>query len=306
MDICWGGYIMITNNITLYQYHWEGCRLDVYIEYVIIDNLIINYILLTLANKLCNASVSKKRLIVADIVGTTAVVFMPWIGNISYLLLLYRFGVAILMCLVLKRWDFAKYISFLLTFVTITFLFGGFLIATLSIFDIVYTTSGLLFLNFEIPLSLFVVPIWIYSVLVNKIYHFVISKIRYSKLTYNATIYTASGHYNLTAFLDTGNELTDSDGSPVLVMELKTFCRVFKDFPLQKLLMNGVDDNLLEGAHYINVDTVNRKEKMLVFRVEKLVLHNTAGDSSYNNVMVGISRRNFNDYNLILHKNLCG
>ena len=176
---------------------------------------------------------------------------------------------------------------------------------TLSLFDIAYTSSGLIFLNFELPISLFIFPIWIYSKLFMKLYNYILDRMRASKYYYDTTIVCFGHKHNLRAFLDTGNNLYDIDGRPIIVMELKTFCSIFPDFSIHKLLMQNIQDSTLNNPHFVNVSTVNSNDKMFVFEVDSIIVRKNKESSEFSKVCIGVSHKNFEEYNLILHRNFC-
>ncbi|MBE5735106.1 MAG: hypothetical protein E7361_01495 [Clostridiales bacterium] len=280
--------------------------MEVYIEYVIIDNILVNYVLLSLTSKICNLTVNRKNLIFSALIGTLFVVFMPLITNNEALLVIYRVAVGIIMTIFVRKYRSLKqWFSYFSLFVGLTFLFGGFLIATLSLFDIVYTTSGLIFLNFEIPLSLFVVPILLYAGILLRLFKYVASKIGQRALFYDISLIVNGKICHLRAFLDTGNNLIDDNGVPCVVIELKSFCKIFNNFPIHKVLLGSVTGDDLPSAHYIDVSTVNTTEKMLVFRADNINIIGGGKSKVYDNVSVAVSKKNFGDYDMILHREYC-
>ncbi len=280
--------------------------MEVYIEYVVIDNIIINYTLLSVCSKVSGQMVARKNLIFASLFGALMVIFMPIMTTNEALLMIYRLVVGVMITLSVRKYSCVKqWFSYFLLFVSLTFLFGGMLIAMLTMFDIVYTTSGLLFLGLEIPISIFVVPIWIYAYLTIKVYRYIAAKVKNRQLYYDIAIHLGDKKYAMKAFLDTGNNLLDTDGSPCMVMELKTFCKIFNRFPLHRMLLGRVDVDELPYAHYIDVSTVNANERLLVFRADAVEITGLDTKAEYSNVSIAVSRKNFADYSLILHKNFC-
>ena len=280
--------------------------MEIYVEYVIIDNLIINYLILSLSCKLLNISVDKKNKFFSSLVGTLMVLFMPLISSEAWILFCYRMLTGALMVVITKRTTNVKYyIRLFLVFLATTCTFGGVLIMFLSIFGIMYTNSGLIFLNFEIPLSLFILPIFVFYKVSNVLIVIIRNRLRNQSYTYDLQMEVDGKRYQLKGFMDTGNSLIDVDGRPIIVMELKTFGRIFPKFPMQNILLYKPCESYLKNAHYIQVATVNSVEQMLVFDIDKITVSQSGVKNTFDSVSVGVSRKNFADYNVILHKNFC-
>ena len=122
----------------------------VYIEYAILDNVIINYLLLSVTNKICNLNVNFKKIFFSSVVATIFSILKPLVtlNNILAILLKLIMG-CVIICILYKFKKFKHFLCVYLIFLSVTFLFGGFVIGILSIFNIKYTQSGLIFLNFE-------------------------------------------------------------------------------------------------------------------------------------------------------------
>ena len=201
----------------------------VYIEYVVMDNIIINYILLWLTCKISNKSTARRNILFSAMLGAIFVVFMPLISDIQIVLILYRLVVgAIMTLIVVGIGGVRRFIAYYIVFVVLTLLFGGMLIAILSIFDIIYTTSGLIFLNFEVPLSIFVLPIYLFAILVWKVFKYISGCVHKYGLYYDVVVVIGDNRHKYRAYLDTGNDLVDINGTPCMVIDLKTFCNIFE------------------------------------------------------------------------------
>ena len=281
--------------------------MSVYIEYVILDNLIINYIILSTTFACIGETVSKKRKLLSATIGTIFVILMPFISQANFILLCYRLVLGVIMIVVASKLiSFSRFLYTYFIFIFITFLFGGLLISMLSIFDIVYTNSGLIFLSIELPVSIFILPIWVYSLSIVKVIKFIKMRVKYNKFIFKSILVINDERFELKGFLDTGNSLYDEDGRPCIVIELRTFLRLFPNVPMN-VLMNTTNNkfNYLRNMHYITVDTVNAKEELLVFDAEKLIITLDKGKEEFDNICVAVSRKNFSEYNLILHRNFC-
>lgn len=103
------------------------------------------------------------------------------------------------------------------------------------------------------------------------------------------------------AFLDSGNFLSDSlTDKPVSLINLKVFCKLFPQASVKKLLGGEFVEMGLRNAHYIDFGTLNAKNQILVFEVERIVI----GTNEIEKAMVGLSLKEFDfDSDVILHNN---
>jgi len=280
--------------------------MEVYIEYVLIDNIIINFLLLHIVSKICNLHAYKRNIIFSALIASMFSILTPLVTLNNILITLFKLMVAAIILLFLKRFkSIKKYLCVYFVFLTITFLFGGLIIATLSIFNINYTVNGLLFLNFEIPLSLFIVPIYFYYLLFMKIYRYLQSKMRVSTYFFQTKLFVNNKYHSLTGYIDTGNNLYDNDKKPIVVLSFNHFVNIFSNIPVYKILLKNITEKDIKNSHYIDVCTVNAKEKMLVFKADELLLNDTKGDRRiFKDISVGVSNKSFEEYDLILHNNL--
>jgi len=280
--------------------------MEVYIEYVLIDNIIIKFLLLHIVSKICNLHAYKRNIIFSALIASMFSILTPLVTLNNILITLFKLMVGAIILLFLKRFkSIKKYLCVYFVFLTITFLFGGLIIATLSIFNINYTVNGLLFLNFEIPLSLFIVPIYFYYLLFMKIYRYLQSKMRVSTYFFQTKLFVNNKYHSLTGYIDTGNNLYDNDKKPIVVLSFNHFVNIFSNIPVYKILLKNITEKDIKNSHYIDVCTVNAKEKMLVFKADELLLNDTKGDRRiFKDISVGVSNKSFEEYDLILHNNL--
>ena len=104
-----------------------------------------------------------------------------------------------------------------------------------------------------------------------------------------------------TGFLDSGNLLVDPlTQSPVILINFKVFHNLFKDLDVVDVLTRSHKLNSIKMAHYINFNTLNNEDKILVFQVDRIKM----GDKYFENPILGLSLKNFNQAfgtDIILH-----
>lgn len=77
--------------------------MEVYIEYVITDNFIIDYFLLSLALKYSKAHVNKKRIALSAVIGTIAAVLMPIFNASAAIKFFIKIALAFVMIIVAAK-----------------------------------------------------------------------------------------------------------------------------------------------------------------------------------------------------------
>ena len=82
--------------------------MEVYVEYVIIDNLIIDFLLLKLSTKTAQVRSSLTRLILSSVIGTAVAVIMPLFSINSVLQVIIKLLLSITMCLISAKTDNLK------------------------------------------------------------------------------------------------------------------------------------------------------------------------------------------------------
>ncbi|MBR4745253.1 MAG: sigma-E processing peptidase SpoIIGA, partial [Clostridia bacterium] len=121
--------------------------------------------------------------------------------------------------------------------------------------------------------------------------------------TYDVTITIDGKKYYIRGFLDSGNRLYD-DNKPIVVISFACFCKMFKNFPFDKIMLDRVSGVDLKNAHYINVVTATSSAKMLVFNCDSIQICHDDINIQKSNVAMGVSKKNFSQFECLLHEGL--
>lgn len=274
--------------------------MEVYVEYVIIDNLLINALIIFLTSSLLKIKFNKINILLSSLLGTAFALIMPFITLNSYLMFVLKMVIGLAMVLVLKKFTLKKFIITFITFVSITFMMGGMCFGIMYLFNIEFTLNGIMLYGFEFPMSLFLICIFGYLYLATKIIAVVRNERKTAKSTYKIVLTCHGKEYPLTGFLDTGNMVYDN-GKPVIILGYRAFKKIFKNIELSSLITNRISSKELEDAHYINMSSANNNSQMLVFQIAKLEITDTKETAVYNDINAGLSYKNFNNFDCLLH-----
>lgn len=270
-----------------------------YIEYVIMDNLIIDYILLGLLGFTFKENFKKRSKIFSSLIGTISAIFLPYLIKYKILITLYKIMTAMLMILVLKKHkSYAKYFIYLLIFVVYTLLFGGIGIAILNIFDINYSINGLLLYSCEFPVSVFIVIFGLGGWLFKKIIISINQQIKLNNYLYHIRIIDKGNDIEGVGFYDSGNTIV-RDGRAVNIISMDLFLKLHKEYSIEKLIFRNIDNSILTNASYIDIGSISSATKYLTFTIDKMIINNF----EHENVDVAVALKNFNNFDCIINSN---
>ncbi len=271
--------------------------MQVYIEYVIIDNLIIDYLLLSLSLRVSNCRTNKFRLISASILGTIVAVVMPLLNLNDFYSFLIKIFLALLMCYVAGSFlSLKKYLITLLSFFAFTFLLGGLIIALFYLAGIDFTTNFNFNYDSFLPIGItIVIAFFVYKILIKLITK--ILKIKsVNPFIRKCIIVINSKRFSVVGFIDSGNRLFDiKTGLPIIVGSKKLFNKI-----------ESLQKNIKEYSN-IQIKTVGGYSQIKVYNIDKLMIYNGQSVNIYNNVLLGRANSDFYDevdYDLLLNSSI--
>lgn len=203
-----------------------GEGVEVYIEYALAENFLLDGALLYLAQKTVRLPVGKARLFFAAACGAAFAVVFPFFKLAAGWAFAVRYLFGALLCLVAVRARSVKeYALAILFFYLYTFAFGGLLLGMYAFFDIDYDGAGGYFIA-QAPLGAVLCGGLVFLLLVRRLFSALYRRYRRTKLLYRCRIALADGREIAgMGLLDTGNSLMRGDRpvcllDPVLALEL--------------------------------------------------------------------------------------
>lgn len=276
--------------------------MSAYIEYVILDNFVVTYAIASLTYRIMLKRVCLLRAAIASFIGTAVAVFYPFIKGDALVLIIkiVLWGILSLILFLKKE----KFFMCALTFLSLTFLFGG------VMFGIGFIVSGdaseALRLNMlDFPVSAIILGVFLCWWIVKKIsvkFH----RIRdLGGVIYDFSLSILGNTMKFRGLMDTGNRLYDKvSGLPVIVLSAKSLMGNISDEQF-RIMFSGRGDTLQPQAHYMEISTVaGGKNKILLLKPDAFVLYSARGGNILYDVMVGVSFSPIKDaigYDAILH-----
>ncbi len=258
--------------------------MTVYVEYVLIDNFIISYLLLKSVILITKKPFFKTRVILVSLLSAALSLVFPLLDGIYVLSIFFKIVEGLLLVLLCTSYKgFKDYAIFYLLFLTFTFLTGGAITGIFSIFKIDASS--------EICTAIIFLPAYIVIKFLSSIVRFLYRRKNYVNLLFNLELKAGEKKVKAVGFLDTGNGLYHKN-SPVIIADKKTVVSLF-----------GFD--FLKRAEKLTAHSVGGEFSLTVFLVDVLKVYFKDEPSIFNNVWVAISNaRESLEYSVILHPDL--
>lgn len=270
--------------------------MEIYIEYVVFDNFIINLLILLFCSKITKTKYKKWGVVISDVFGTVCAVLLPLVSIKTNLLILLKLAVAIVMVGLLKKYaNFKQYFFTLIVFFTVTFLMGGLCYGINELFGFKLSGGQLVVNNYSFPVSLFCVLASGYLYLFWWLVKYFNHRIKLNNYYFDVTVKLNGKVHFLRGFLDTGNKLKMGDSDVVLV-PLKIFLKEFKEYPLEKICLNPT---------YLGVKSVDGLNDIIVIDLDEISIKNCERKRTMQNVKIGLSKATFgSDFEVLLNGNM--
>ena len=275
-----------------------------YVEYVFVENFIIDFILLFITGKLIKRVIIFKRLIIASLVGSLYVILTFYIGREFMTFFIVKFSISVLMIIIaFDSKGILTNIRVIICFYITSLIMVGIISA------LYYLTYDKLTVN-AIIMSIFTG----YAAL-----HFFFKEIkdRINRHNYKRTVNVSIGGISKTfrGYIDTGNELTDPmTGKHVMVVNIDCIkdilgdelCNKIMEFYDNKCYESLIDENNSIILRIIKYNTIsNSGENMVCIVPDEIEIINN-NNSIFIDAIIGIhpKRISMDDYDALLFKKL--
>ena len=275
-----------------------------YVEYVFVENFIIDFILLFITGKLIKRVIIFKRLIIASLVGSLYVILTFYIGREFMAFFIVKFSISVLMIMIaFDSKGILTNIRVIICFYITSLIMVGIISA------LYYFTYDKLTVN-AIIMSIFTG----YAAL-----HFFFKEIkdRINRHNYKRTVNVSIGGISKTfrGYIDTGNELTDPmTGKHVMVVNIDCIkdilgddlCNKIMEFYDNKCYESLFDENNSIILRIIKYNTIsNSGENMVCIVPDEIEIINN-NNSIFIDAIIGIhpKRISMDDYDALLFKKL--
>ena len=271
--------------------------MEVYIEYVIIDNLVIDFLLLKLARKSVRIENKNLPIFLSACLGSAIAVLLPLFNLSNGFLYVVKIILGALLALLSGKFrTIREYVLCFHVFLFFTFLFGG---ATAAVFYFFGKDFNALDFTYNAEISLGVILAIAFSVfflserIIMKIYR----KREIAPFIRKCEIEANGEKIQLCGLVDSGNRLYHKKtGAPIILCSPK-----IAENMRNKGMLLGKDGEVMVFS------TVSGKSAMQIYKLEKIEIYNGQHPNTIYNVMIGFSQKDFSDdgeYDLILNSSM--
>ncbi|HEY8390234.1 MAG TPA: sigma-E processing peptidase SpoIIGA [Clostridia bacterium] len=277
--------------------------MEVYIEYVIIDNFFITLAVLVIAQKCLHIDIILYRLIIACVFGTVCAVLIPLINIHIALLIVLKAVSGALICLVaLRTWSFKKFLRLYATFLGVTFFLGGMAIALLYMLG--ENIKNILTVNYfnEFPIGVIVSSIILAVFFCQNIFIKIYKTKELKPFVRKLEIIYQGKSVCLNGLIDSGNNLYDPDTNlPVVVVNSKTIYQLMQDEAILDLAKGKKVQ--FRCAKVIEFGTASDISRMLIIKPDKILIYSGDQVNTIYDVMLGFAKKNIGGqtYEALIH-----
>lgn len=271
----------------------------VYIEFVILDNLLIDFLIVRCSSFIMSISPKRRQIIFSVMVGTFCAVIFPLLNMTYFLELISKFFCAVLMVLLYSGFNHIKRFTLhLISFLGVTFVFGG---VCFMISLIVSNNQALNGLPVFIPLLICFLTYQLFKIAITE---FKKRKI-VNNFMFDVELFLNGKNFKMRAFLDSGNRLYDKENNrPIVIATSKVMLKFFSASELTEIMINS---EKCKNVSNIGIKCIEGKINMPIVIAEKILIYNSDNENIINNVAVGINFSSFNDcvkYDMLLNPQL--
>ena len=266
--------------------------MDVFIEYVVIDNFIFDYLLLLLTFKTNGRKPSKKRLLISTLFGTVFAVIFPLLNLHELILFVLKISLAFSMVAIVWCFEsFNDYIKKTLKFFALTFAFGGVIYGCFSLIGLNYsflygTANGI------IPLGVLItIGVVIYKVF-ERLFLSLFAKKFILPFVCECVIVNKGQIIKVNGFFDSGNQLIYNNKESVCIAGQGLVKRLFF-----RGMLSGNE------CGQMCVNTVAGKSVIKIYEMDEIKIYFNGKKNIIYKAKLGVSAKSLklsDDYQLII------
>ena len=244
--------------------------MQVYIEYVFLENFFIDGALLYLALSLLKRRISYIRISVAALTGAAFAVLYPLLRLPNFLSYFLKFSMGILLVTIASKKEkgVGRYALNAVVFFALSFLFAGMLIA---VYDLIEFENG--YVLQKLPIGALLVGTAALTVGVHKGVKAFYKRRKQARFLYECEFVSVKITVKATGYLDSGN-LASFGGAPVCFLTPEYFL---------KLISTG------QGCDEMEIMTVGGVKKIKIFKLDELRIYLDNGANIIKSVYVSPS-----------------
>ena len=272
--------------------------MSVYIEYVIIDNLVINFLILLCVKNTLKLKTNFWRLLLSSIVGTIVAVLLPLFNISSLFQVPIKIVLGVVMILIISNYLRLKdFIFSFLLFIFYTLVLVGACLVTLLSFGTSLEALAAGGYDISLPLGIILLIVSLYIAIIVYIAKYLNRRRDLMPFLRHVKLIFGGKEFSFDAFVDSGNKLIDSKtGLPVIILSISFLEKHFSMETLENLMLGERKSLPFKNVHNCSYNTISGEaKKMIVFEADKLVISNGTSEYTTNRFVVGVTYKKFRD-----------
>lgn len=297
----------------MWMYNKGGKDLYIYAEYLLLENMVINYILLYLTRKLTKTEANNIRILLASFIGAiyALVIFFPPLKFMTKFII--KISISILIIVVaFNPAKLRKFVRLIATFYVMAFIFAGASLALFYLADVkAYAGNGIFYIK-DFPVKVLVIAVSISYILIKIVWGYIQSILTKNKIFVPIVVGLNDKKVEIIGLLDTGNLLRDPvTQTPVIIIQFSAI----KDLLPEQVqsIFEKYKENDLEVISAITVENISNMKFRLIpfkslgkengmligFKPDKVIVKDDE-DKVFRDIIVGIYNNNLsNDDNYV-------
>ncbi len=267
-----------------------------YVEYVLLDNFIIDYLLVSASRKCLKLDENKRRLALSAFIGAITATLTPLLRLNAIGAILYKLFVSALVSAFSGRFgSIRNYARFLGCFCLISFACDGFIYSVLSAvgltFDVLFFICG-----DELAFGLVILLTWVLYAILNKTFKALYKRKETANFYRDCVLLVGKEKFKVKGFVDTGNMLKFK-GRSVVLCSGKTS---------KKLALSGALDGMF--VDYLKVKTAAGETVVAIYKIDGIEIYNGGETNTISNVTIGLASGDFNgdgEFDVLLSAAFC-
>ena len=264
--------------------------MEIVVEYVLVDNLVINTLILFFSATILKIKKSKLRLFVSAVLGTACSLITPILNLPLWLMIVYKLLLGLVMARIgLDPSGLKQNIVFFGVFLLLTGVVGGVCFGLVYLFSGEASANGIVVFGSEIPVGAVLGVVCLTFLAIWKLFNHLSRKKLLGTFIFKAEIENEGKKTNFDVFLDSGNTLFDPiTKKPVLIVEFSLFKQIV-NVPFEKVITKKIGQEDIKNSRYLPYGTVGGQGEMLVFEIEKFLLKKEKEEKIFKGAVVGLS-----------------
>ncbi len=290
----------------------------VYVDVILLENLIMNYLILWSTARLTRYNYSKVNLVIASLLGAVYAV-LSYFPGYNYLFSFFMKVLFSILIVIVAYTPAHFHLLLKLTgiFYIVSFVFGG---AAFGLFYFInglsLTNNGISFIK-DFPIKVLVVAIIIAYITIKYSWDYVQHRIKRERLIVKVELSFEKKQLCLDALVDTGNSLKDPiTNVPVMITDYSVIKVLLPD-DVQKIFEQSGENDLNAIAEIMSISkwatrfrvipfkSLGRENGMLVgFRPDVVTIFDSDRRIQLNNIVIAIYRKNLSkdgEYSALVH-----